>query len=250
MSEEIWRIWNKDESVEQRTFQRTTGELPEMECTKQLVSLISDEYQSGFKILDVGCASGHYYNGIKRIEQGISYYGIDATVPYIEFAKKYFADNSNANFELGDIFNLDDGHKLQFDISYCCNVLLHLPDFREPVKNLLKVTKKTCFIRTLLSDHTHLSKFLYSDQFDENGEPTDFVFQNTYSFSLFKAYIETLGDFSVEFIDDVFDVEAINKEFVDFEEKQGAVTKAQSGIQIAGSKVFEWTWIKITRNFK
>ena len=71
MSEEIWRIWNKDESVEQRTFQRTTGELPEMECTKQLVSLISDEYQSGLKILDVGCASGHYYNGIKRIDEGI-----------------------------------------------------------------------------------------------------------------------------------------------------------------------------------
>ncbi len=249
MSEEIWRIWNKDESVEQRTFQRTTGELPEMECTKQLVSLISDEYESGMKILDVGCASGHYYNGVKRIEEGISYYGIDATVPYIEFAKKYFENNSNANFELGDIFNLDDSHSLQFDISYCCNVLLHLPDFREPVKNLLKLTKKTCFIRTLLSDHTHLSKFLYSDQFNENGDPTDFVFQNTYSYDLFKSYIESLGNYEVEYIDDVFNVEAINKEYEDFNEDLGAVTNVQNNVQIAGSKVFEWKWVKITRKY-
>lgn len=247
MSEEIWRIWNKDESVEQRTFHRTTGELPEMECTKQLVNLISAEYQSGMKILDVGCASGHYYNGIKRIEEGISYYGIDATVPYIDFAKKYFEDNPNANFELGDIFNLDDRHSLQFDISYCCNVLLHLPDFREPVKNLLKLTKKTCFIRTLLSDHTHLSKFLYSDQFDENGDPTDFVFQNTYSYELFRVYIKALGNFEVEYIDDVFNVDAINKEYEDFNEDLGAVTNVQNNVQIAGSKVFEWKWVKITR---
>ena len=60
MSKDIWWIWNKDESVEKKSFLRTTGELPEMECTKQLVYLISEVYEPGMKILDVGCASGHY----------------------------------------------------------------------------------------------------------------------------------------------------------------------------------------------
>ena len=247
MKNDIWRIWNKDESVEQRTFLRTKGELPEMECTKQLVNLISDVYNKGMIVADIGCASGHYYNGIKRLDPEVQYKGIDATVPYIEFAKEYFKNNDNTSFELGDIFNLDEKHKLQYDIVYCCNVLLHLPEFKEPVNNLLKITKGTCFIRTLLSDHTHLSKFLYSDKFDENGEPLDFVFQNTYSYDLFKSHIEAQGNFQVEFIEDEFDVEAINKEYSNFNKDLEAVTKVQNNVQIAGSKVFEWKWVKITR---
>ena len=75
MTNDDWRIWNKDDNVESRrshvesrTYQRVTGELPEMESTKQLVDLISQVYASGMKILDVGCAAGHYYNGLKRID--------------------------------------------------------------------------------------------------------------------------------------------------------------------------------------
>jgi hypothetical protein len=55
MSKETWKIWDKDDSVEQRTYKRVTGELPEMECTKQLVNLVSDEYLPGMSVLDVGC---------------------------------------------------------------------------------------------------------------------------------------------------------------------------------------------------
>ena len=31
-----WKIWDKDDSVEQRTYKRVKNELPEMECAKQL----------------------------------------------------------------------------------------------------------------------------------------------------------------------------------------------------------------------
>ena len=85
--------WAEDPSVEQRTFKRVTGELQEMESTKQLVDLISDIYQPGMKVLDVGCAAGHYYNGLARIDSDLDYSGVDATIPYIEFAKNYFKDN-------------------------------------------------------------------------------------------------------------------------------------------------------------
>ena len=49
-----WKIWDRDDSVEMRSYKRTTGELPEMESTKQLVQLISDVYQHGMSVLDVG----------------------------------------------------------------------------------------------------------------------------------------------------------------------------------------------------
>ena len=116
MKKENWKIWDLDESVEQRTFKRVIGELEEMESTKQLVEIISEIYEPGMKILDVGCAAGHYYNGLKRIDENIQYYGVDSTVPYINFAKEHFKDNPNTTFAIEDIFNLPDSFKSKFDI--------------------------------------------------------------------------------------------------------------------------------------
>jgi SAM-dependent methyltransferase len=246
MTTNTWKVWDKDDSVEQRTYQRVTGELPEMESTKQLVELVKEVYIPGMSVLDVGCAAGHYYNGLKRIDENIQYHGVDATVAYIDFARKYFAGNPNTSFEVADIFKLSARYSHDFDIVFCCNVLLHLPTFQVPLKNLIATSKKYCLVRTLISEKTHLSKLLYSDSFDENGDPTDFVFQNTYSHSLIKKTIQSFGDYHVEFIDDRFDPRSINEEYDNFSAIQSAVTRVQNGVQVAGSKVFEWRWVKIT----
>jgi SAM-dependent methyltransferase len=243
----IWKIWDRDDSVEQRTYKRVTGELPEMECTKQLVDLVGQVYMPGMKVLDVGCAAGHYYNGLKRIDSAIQYYGVDATAAYIDFARKYFAGNGNTTFDVADIFKLPDDFTGKFDIVYCCNVLLHLPSFQVPLRNLINASSKHCIVRTLLSEKTHLSRLLYTDTFDENGEPTDFVFQNTYSYAMADKTIRAVADVTVEFIDDKFDAQAINAEYEGYRSVQSAVTRVQNDAQIAGSKVFEWKWLKITK---
>jgi ubiquinone/menaquinone biosynthesis C-methylase UbiE len=247
MNEESWKIWSKDPSVEQRTYKRVTGELNEMESTKQLVDLVNDIYQPGMRVLDVGCAAGHYYNGLKRIDSNLEYCGVDATVPYIKFAKKYFKDNKKTSFILGDIFNLPENLANSFDIVYCCNVILHLPSFQVPIENLIKASKKYCIIRTLVADKTHLSKLLYSDNFDENGNPSDFVHQNTYSASWIQSTISSLGNYKVEFIDDKFDGDQINSEYKEYSGLQSAVTNVRNNVQIAGSKVFDWKWIKVEK---
>jgi SAM-dependent methyltransferase len=244
---DTWKIWNKDDSVEQRTYKRVTGELPEMESTKQLVELVANIYTPGMKVLDVGCAAGHYYNGLSRIDSEIRYHGIDATSAYIEFARKHFKHKPYTTFEVVDIFDLPDKFYRKYDIVFCCNVILHLPSFQVPLKNIITASKKYCIIRTLISGKTHLSKLLYSDSFDENGEPTDFVFQNTYSYKIIEKFICELGDYKIEFIDDKFDARLINDEYRDYSPLQSAVTRVQNDVQIAGSKVLEWKWIKITK---
>jgi 2-polyprenyl-3-methyl-5-hydroxy-6-metoxy-1,4-benzoquinol methylase len=230
-----WKIWNVDESVEQRTYQRATGELPEMESTKQLVEMIQEIYEPGMKVLDVGCAAGHYYRGLQRIDPKIDYTGIDATVPYINFAKKHFTD-PNVKFYVEDIFNIPE-HLGKFDIVFCCNVILHLPDFRVPIKNLLNVTKKRCLIRTLMSEKTLLCKFLYKDEFDAQNNPTNFVYQNTYSHELLTSYVKSLGNYNVEIIEDKFDEGNINKEHKDYSDKQSAVTRVIDHKQVAGNVI-------------
>jgi 2-polyprenyl-3-methyl-5-hydroxy-6-metoxy-1,4-benzoquinol methylase len=242
---DTWRVWNNDDKVELRTYKRVTGDLPEMESTKQLVELVGSVYSPGMTVLDVGCAAGHYYNGLKRIDPELSYTGVDSTVKYIAFAKEHFKNNPHVRFFVGDIFKLDETVG-QSDIVFCCNVILHLPDFRVPIKNLLEATKKFCFIRTLISGHTSLNKFLYTDEFDADNNPLNFVHQNTYSFDLLDSFIKAQGNFQVELIKDKFEVESINKEFDNFSDQQSAVTRVVGDKQIAGNVVFEWQWLKIT----
>ena len=100
-----WRIWDRDDSVEQRTYERVIGKLPEMECAKQLASIVSEVYQPKMKVLDVGCAGGHYYNSLKKIDNQILYTGFDSTKAYIDFAKNHFNED-NVNFERQDIFSI------------------------------------------------------------------------------------------------------------------------------------------------
>ena len=50
--------------------------------------------------------------------------------------------------------------KLKADIVFCCNVLLHLPDLKSALINLLKSFKKKLIVRTLISEKTHLSQYL------------------------------------------------------------------------------------------
>ena len=243
-----WKIWNKDSDVEMRSYLRAKKELPEMECTKQLVEIVSTFYKEGDQILDVGCAAGHYYNGLQRIDQNLQFTGVDSTSYYIDQAKKVYKDNKNTTFYTEDIFDLPKTFHNKFDIVYCCNVILHLPSCKVPIHNLLKATKKTCIIRTLISKNTHLSKFLYTDDFDENSEPANFVHQNTYSESYLKNVVNSYADtYKIEFIKDKFNDDKINSEFTDFNDKQSAVTKSLNGIQIAGSKVFEWSWLIVTK---
>lgn len=245
VKENNWRIWNKDDKVELRTYQRATGELPEMESAKQLARIIKSLYQKGNTVLDFGCAAGHYYNSVRKIDENIDYTGADATKKYIEFATNHFKGTS-AKFKDGDLFN-EKNDLGQFDFVYCCNVLLHLPDFRTPIRTLLGRTKKYCIIRTLISDTTLLAKYLYTDEFDAEGNPTNFVCQNTYSEALLESYVKSQGNFKVKFIDDEFDSTQINQEHKDFDAKIKGVTVVKDNKQIVGSLIFNWKWMLIEK---
>ena len=243
--ENNWRIWNKDDKVELRTYQRAVGELPEMESAKQLVNVMRSLYKPGMSVLDFGCAAGHYYNSVKQLDANIDYTGADATKKYIEFASNHFKGTS-AKFREADLF--DEKNDLgQFDIVYCCNVLLHLPDFRTPICTLLNRSKKYVIIRSLISDTTLLSRYLYTDDFDKEGNPTNFVHQNTYSKSLLESYVKSLGNYKVTFLVDKFDATQINKEHKDFDSKIKGVTIVKDNMQIVGSLLFNWNWMVIEK---
>ena len=65
-----WEIWEKNSSIE-RSIKRIKKQLPEMEAAKQLVKIVRKKYKKGDTILDFGCAAGHFYLSLKRIDKSL-----------------------------------------------------------------------------------------------------------------------------------------------------------------------------------
>jgi len=242
-----WEIWKKNSSIE-RSIKRVKKQLPEMEASKQIAKIIKKKYRKNYKILDFGCAAGHFYRSLKTIDTKINYCGFDATKKYISFAKKYFKKEKNVKFDVQSLFSMSKKYINKFDIVFCSNVLHHLPSIDIPLKNLILASKKYCIIRTLVSDNTHLARFYYDDSTNKKDELNNFQLQNTYSYSLIRKKIKNFGNYDVKFEDDIFDGRRINKEYTKKERKKyPGLTRFVDGVQIAGSKVFEFKWIIIKK---
>lgn len=238
-----WEQWGlKPKEQESTLVDRSLNKLPEMESTKQLVRLVSETYQPGMKVLDVGCNVGHYLRGLRRINSHLDYTGVDAYEHYIKKAKEIFKEDQYARFEVRNLFEPIFQNN-SFDIVFCCNVILHLPDFRTPVKNLLNVTKKVCLIRTLLGENTTIVKKAKTEKFDDAGKPLDFLFQNTWDKKYFIDFVEKLG-WKVEVIPDEFEPSILQKEHQSL--KKGEGTRILDGKQVDGNIIYNWTWVKIT----
>lgn len=247
MNYQNWQQWGKKPNkAEPYNIERVKGNLPEMESTKQLVSLVSDVYEPGMRILDAGCNVGHYLVGLRKKFPEIEYIGVDAYEQYISQAKDAFQNDTHAKFEQKDIFK-PLFPETPFEIVYCCNVLLHLPDIKHPLENLLNSTKKVCFIRTLLDDYTTIVKSTLSDEFDKTGEPTDYWYLNTWKTDYVQKIISDLG-WNSEIIDDKFNPENIQFEYDKVKTDEiDKGTKIESGKQIVENIIFNWKWIKITK---
>lgn len=237
-----WKIWQDSPRVEGTLVERARNKLPMMEATKQLVKLIKPIYKPGMRILDVGCNAGHYLRGLLQIDANINYTGVDAYKIYIYQAQEIYKDFPNAKFFVKDVFR-PLSPKNPYDIVFCCNVILHLPDFRVPVQNLLESTKKCCFVRTLVGPKTTIVKRVVDDEFDARNEPKRFHYQNTYTESLLKKYVTGLG-WKCEFIEDEFSPSILKKEFRAV--KSGVGTNVVGGKQVDANIIFNWKFLKIT----
>ena len=133
-------------------YERAIGKSPEMEVSKAMANILKKKVVNNDNILDVGCATGHFYRSFKkRIKKNFFYTGTDPYSIFLDRAKIAWKNEKNVNFIKGNIYNLP-FKKNQFDISVCSNVFIHLNDVRKPIKEILRVTKKTVILRTVLYD--------------------------------------------------------------------------------------------------
>ena len=183
--------------------------------------------------------------GIRRKFPALDYTGVDAYDYYITAAQQAFSNDPLAKFAVKDIFKpLFPNDKC--DIVYCCNVLLHLPDFRKPITNLLDSTKQVCFVRTLLGDYTNIVKSPTEEVYDENGNPLNYWYFNTWKKDYFVDFVEKLG-WKTEFIPDEFNASLIQKEFESVKtDKSDKGTRVVNNLQVIENVLCNWVWAKIT----
>ncbi len=92
----------------------------------------------GAKVLDVGCASGGFFNIMHTFEPHIDYTGIDLSDKAVELAVARYPE---ANFMVTKGFGLpfDDN---AFDIVHCTSVFNNEPNYQEMLKEMYRVTNR------------------------------------------------------------------------------------------------------------
>ncbi len=254
MNKDAWRIWDERIEYGELLAKRATGELPEMESSKALSRFLKPLIQPNDRILDVGCGAGHYLRSLdKVIDVPFSYTGVDATKGYIELARKTWKGRENVIFKEADVFSLpfDDA---VFDVIISANLLLHLPSIAEPMKEMVRVTRRTAVFRTPVADRSFRIQEVLGDNgtdtFDEKGEPRQFYYFNLYSPAYLEAVTSNLPDVLQVRIerDTDFEPDRIMEE-TQRKDRYANMTRMVGNFQANGPILTDWMLIIVDKNF-
>jgi ubiquinone/menaquinone biosynthesis C-methylase UbiE len=247
-----WRVWDDDRSYGETLYNRATGELPEMESSRAVSKVVAKVFREGDTILDVGCGCGHYLRGLDReLPAGFSYQGVDATEHYISLARKAFADRADVRFEVADIFALDLADEA-FDIVMCNNVLLHLPEIRRPLSELVRVTRRELFVRLMCGERSFRIQDVHPQpggaEFAEDGTPIAYHYYNIYSRDYVNHLLERIPGkkrWSIE-ADTDFDRQRIMDSVKDHPNAVDATT-IMGDCQVNGYVLQPWAILHVTK---
>ena len=92
----------------------------------------------GVKVLDLGCASGGFFNIMRTLEPTIDYTGIDIAEPSIDTARQKYPE---AKFLVTNGLQIPFNDN-EFDLVHCTGVLVIEPRYREILKEMYRVSNR------------------------------------------------------------------------------------------------------------
>ena len=227
-------------------YERAIGKTPEMETSKAMSKQLKKIIKQEDKILDVGCACGHFYRSIKkRVKKNFYYTGVDPYKIFLKKGKIAWKNNKNVKFIKGNIYNLPFRNN-EFDISFCSNVFIHLNDIKKPLKEIMRVTKRKIIIRTVLFDVSYKIQLVYNkkwwsdvdvspiNEFDDKGSPRAYSYFNILSFDYLTQNIKKIcPNAKIKIVkDDFYKKSNISKSLKN--EKRPLATKILANEQVSG----------------
>lgn len=167
-----------------------------------LFSFLKDDFKKKNKVLEAGCGEGRLLFYLNEFNNQQEYFGIDYIQKNISKAKQNLKHVKNLKLSVDDFYNISKKYKKQFDISISYKTLSWLPDYKEVMKELMKVTKNKVYITSLFSDNDFSS---FTKIYDHNNKT--FTYLNTYSFKEFKNFCINNGAKKIRFINMKLDID-------------------------------------------
>ena len=165
----------------------------------QLLKQITDENSHMFfweklTLLDAGCGEGFITEQIKQCFPKWNLTGVDGAEEAVLFAGKHV---KSVSFEVGNLYSLDFPDRA-FDIVICSEVLEHLDDPEQALKELKRVSKSVLLLTVPHEPWFRLGNLLALHNVSRLGNPVDHV--NHWSFLKFQEFTrELLADFECEY---------------------------------------------------
>lgn len=104
-----------------------------------LANILTPVIRSGETLLEIGCASGYYYEVLEYLlNKRITYTGVDYSEAMIDMAKEYYP---TATFFTADGANLFFADRLFHVVISSC-ILLHVPNWRQHIFETVRVANK------------------------------------------------------------------------------------------------------------
>jgi SAM-dependent methyltransferase len=140
-------IWEKSRGLLDLIYARGLDRAPEMDCAAQGAELLAPLIGSNRpRLLDAGCAGGHFYHSLARRGLKVDYYGLDSSPQTVALAQAAFRTLGlePRRLVLGALADLA-GWK--FELAAVINTLSFNPDFREPLDRILDCGVRALVIR-------------------------------------------------------------------------------------------------------
>lgn len=117
----------------------------------------------GAKVLDVGCASGGFFNIMRSYEPHIEYTGVDLSERAVELAAERYPE---ARFIVTEGFGLPFEDNT-FDIVHCTSVFNNEPNYQEMLQEMYRVSNRFVLVDIrLLKNIGSQRKSVYNIQFN------------------------------------------------------------------------------------
>ena len=224
------------------SLKRSKGHLPHMEVAKAFSKLLKKDLKNKTTMLDVGCLSGHFLRTFReKNNKNFFYQGLDPFDLHINAAKKVWEKDKNSSFKVGWAQKIPFKQK-KFDITICSNVFTHIPNILNPIKELIRVTRKKIIIRTPIHNKSYRIQMVFNNkwwkytsikpenEFDKKGNPRSFEYYDVHSKEYFSSVIKKFHKKAkISYVkDDFFSSKMINNPL----EKKNIPTKVINNMQV------------------
>lgn len=163
-----WQVFELNQSEDVIDWIKNPKKIRKLQPILKDLSIRLTRLARPVKILDVGCYGGYLFDYLRKFcfknLSEFSYLGIDIDEPSIEAARKIHRNWENAQFSVGDIYNLQkDFKRNSFDIVCCYRLLIHIPFLKKTTKNFYHVAAKFIYIALLVEDEASCIKYKETD---------------------------------------------------------------------------------------